>query len=298
MLHTIDLNLFVLFEVIYDTGSLTQTAQTLNKTQPAISNALARLRRSVGDPLFIHAGKKMNPTARADDLIGPVRQALRLLQDSLSDETGFNPALVRKTVRLSVGDIGETIILPGFLKILRQEAPGISVHVVQIPRRSIARKLAVSEIDLAIDILMSVGGELRQCPLMSDRQVCVLSFDHPLASEKELTLEAYLANGHIHVSSRSKGDGVADIGLGKFGASRTKIVRLQHHQAAFAMLDQSGLLLAAPSKLAELYPCKVFELPFEAPGLDLHLYWHNSTEGSALGRWLREKMIEAAGAIA
>ncbi|OUR77537.1 hypothetical protein A9Q83_10370 [Alphaproteobacteria bacterium 46_93_T64] len=293
LLQNIDLNLFVVFEVIYDTGNLTQTAQTLNKTQPAVSNSLARLRDTVGDPLFVHAGKRMNPTARADELIGPVRQALRLFQSNMNQDYIFDPLEVRKTLRLSIGDIGETIILPKFVNILRAEAPNITLQVFQVQRRSIASKLAANEIDFAVDIPMPTEGELRHTLLMSDRQVCALSNEHKFAKKSKLSLEDYLSCDHIHVSYRRKGGGVVDIGLGKIGASRNKVVRLQHHQAAFALLNQTDLMLSAPSTLANLYNCRVFELPFEAPNLDLHLYWHGSAERSALNRWVRQKLKEA-----
>ena len=83
-LKNFDLNLFVVFEAIYTHGNLTLAAQVLNVTQPAVSNTLARLRDRLDDPLFIHAGKKMNPTPMAQKMIGPVRQALRLLQSGIS----------------------------------------------------------------------------------------------------------------------------------------------------------------------------------------------------------------------
>ncbi len=287
----------MIFEVIYDSGNLTQAANILNVTQPAVSNALARLRSQVGDPLFIHAGKRMNPTAAADELIGPVRQALKLLETGLERDQEFNPAEIRKTVRLSIGDVGESIILPRFIATLRREAPSIRVHAFQLERRSLGQKLAASEIDFAIDIPMQIDGQLRQVSLLSEHQVVALSEKHPLAAGKTLTLEEYLSEEHIHVSSRKKGGGVADLGLSRLGRTRQNVVRLQHYQAAFSLLAQSRYLLTTPVSLTELYPCRVFDLPFEAPDLELQLYWHHSSEQSGVNNWIREKLIEAARGI-
>ncbi|MBL4906993.1 MAG: LysR family transcriptional regulator [Sneathiella sp.] len=293
-LRNFDLNLFVTFEVIYDSGNLTQAAQILNVTQPAVSNSLARLRDRIGDPLFIHAGKRMNPTATADELIGPVRHALELLQGSIERDVEFDPAQSTKIIRLSIGDVGETVLLPRFVEKIRKSAPHIKINVFQVERRSLAKQLAANEIDFAVDIPMPVEGQLRQISLMSDHQVCALSETHPLASKSAITLEEYLSSEHIHVSSRRKGSGVADIELNKLGVVRNNVVRLQHYLAAFALLEQTELLLTTPASLARPYRCKIFDLPFEAPNLDLQLYWHKSSERSSESNWIRHKLLEAA----
>ena len=124
-----------------------------------------------------------------------------------------------------------------------------------------------------------------------------MSTTHSLAGHDEISLNDYLACDHIHVSYRRRGGGVADLGLGKIGVVRNRIIRLQHHQAAFAMLEESNLMLSAPSRLAELYPCKIFPLPFEAPSLDLQLYWHSGAENIAFHEWLRGVLKDVAAKI-
>lgn len=297
LLQKMDINLFLVFEVIYDTGNLTRAAQILNRTQPAISNALARMRAVLEDPLFVRSGKRMNPTPRAEELIAPVRQALALMQGTLVTSAPFDPKTAQRMIRVSAGDIAETIVLPEFIRRLRAEAPGVSVQVFQIPRRELSAKFAANEVDFAVDIPMTLDGDIRQVPLLSDHQVCAVSTKHVLAGQVEITLDDYIHCDHIHVSYRRRGGGVADIGLGKIGAQRNRVVRLQHHQAAFAMLEDSNLILSAPSRLAALYPCKVFPLPFDAPSLDLQLYWAASAENFAFNAWVRNMLIDVAAAI-
>ncbi len=292
--RNIDLNLFVTFEVIYDSGNLTQAARILNITQPAVSNALARLRDQLQDPLFVHAGKRMNPTPAAEELIGPVRQALSLLKSGIEKDESFKPQTLKRTVRLSIGDVAESVILPKFIASLRAGAPQIKVHAYHLERRTLARKLAASEIDFAIDIPMQTEAQIRQVRLLSETQVCVMAENHPLARTDQLTLQEYLSQEHIHVSSRKKGGGVADLGLSRLGETRNNVVRLQHYQAAFSLLARSEYLLTAPASLTGLYPCKVFDLPFEAPEMELQLYWHSASEQSAINNWIRQKLIDAA----
>ncbi|MBE7638443.1 LysR family transcriptional regulator [Sneathiella sp. P13V-1] len=294
-----DLNLFTVFVSIYETRNLTETARRLHKTQPAVSNALGRLRVEVGDPLFIHGGGKMNPTPVADELIGNVRQGVSLLQKSVVREPEFDPFQAKKSLRVSIGDIGEAVLLPPLYKALHEEAPNLTFQAYQVERRQMLRQLASNEVDFAVDIpLVYDDPDLRQVSLYSERQVCAVSKNHPLAQSDILELGDYLNAQHIHVSSRRRGGGVADIGLGKIGAKRDNVVRMQHYNGAFALLENSDLLLTVPYSLARLYECHYFDLPFEAPTLDLNLYWHSSSEQSAISRWVRARFIEIANKVA
>ena len=292
-LQNFDLNLFVAFEAIYTHGNLTQTAQVLNVTQPAVSNTLARLRERLGDPLFIHAGKKMNPTPMAQKMIGPVRQALRLLQSGISAEEEFDPATSEKIVRIAIGDIGETILLPSLVDRLHQAAPLMKIQAFYVPRRSIAKKLSLGEIDFAVDIPLLATSQLMQVKLMSDEQVCVVGRGHPLAGKTELSIGDYLSMAHILVSSRQQGGGIVDVELSKQGLSRQIAIRLQHYQAAFHMLQRADFALTAPLQLSRMYDCRVFPLPLTVPNLDLHLYWHISTDRTMTNIWLREQILAA-----
>lgn len=294
-LLSMDLNLFRVFASIYETRNLTESAKRLHKTQPAISNALSRLREQLGDPLFVHGGNQMNPTPYADELINSVEQGLSLLDRSVERAEDFNPAQARKNLRISIGDIGEAILLPSFFRVLHEEAPHVTLQSYQVERRQVFNLLASNDIDFAVDIPLSYDDHhIRQFSLYSDRQVCAVSKKHPFAKQPTLSLEDYLTSEHIHVSRRRRGGGVADIGLGKIGAKRESIVRMQHYHGAFALLDHSNLLLTVPYSLAQMYNCHYFELPFDAPTLDLNLYWHSSSEQSALSRWARGKLLEVA----
>ncbi|MFC4271066.1 LysR family transcriptional regulator [Sneathiella chungangensis] len=292
-LSHLDLNLFLTFEAIYTHGNLTLAARTLNVTQPAVSNALARLRDRLDDPLFIHAGKRMNPTPMAQRMIGPVRQALRLLQSGISAAEEFDPALSDKTVRIAIGDIGETILLPRLVERLRRLAPVMKIQAFNVPRRSIPRKLSLGEIDFAVDIPLLANTQLMYDKLMSDDQVCAVGRHHPLATQHTLTIDDYLAMSHILVSSRSRGGGLVDIELDRKGMSRQISVRLQHYQAAFHMIKEIDLAVTAPLQLTRMYDCRTFPLPLEVPKLDLYLYWHISADQTAVNRWLRQQIFAA-----
>jgi DNA-binding transcriptional LysR family regulator len=291
-LKNLDLNLFVTFEAVYTHRNLTQAANVLNVTQPAVSNALARLRVRFEDPLFVLAGRKMNPTPMARKLIVPVRQALRLLQAGIEEEDSFDPNSSEKIVRIGIGDIGETILLPKLVERLHLYAPLMKVQAFHVPRRSIAKKLSLGELDFAVDIPLPPNPELQNHLLMSDEQICAVGLSHPLAKKKRLTLEEYLSLSHILVSSRQRGSGAVDIELGNIGPARNIVVRFQHYQAAFHLLQRTDFALTAPMQLSRMYDCHVFSLPLDVPNLDFYLYWHKSSAQSKTSLWLRDLILE------
>ena len=167
----------------------------------------------------------------------------------------------------------------------------MTIQVIHVPRRSIPRRLSLGEIDFAVDIPLLANTQLIHGKLMSDQQVCVIGQHHLLADKVQLTLEDYLDMTHILVSSRPRGGGLVDIELGKVGFSRRIAVRLQHYQSAFHMIEQTNLALTAPLQLSRMYNCRTFPLPFEAPNLELQLYWHISADQTAVSKWLREQIF-------
>ena len=293
-LSGVDLNLFVVFETIYAERNLTRASEILNITQPAVSNALARLRTAYDDPLFIRVGRTMAPSPLAHNLIGPVRSALRQLRISIEQGRSFDPPTSEKVFGISVRDIACTELMPGLMARLAVEASGVRVHCQEIDRREIAAELASGRLDLAIDIPEVARSELNSLPLFSDRYVCVLRKAHPLA-RRQLDLKAFLAMNHIMVSGRRSGRGFVDIALGRLGHQTNSSLRLTHFQPAFHAVMNTDMVLSAPLSLARKYDVAIKELPFPAPALEAHLYWHRNADGDPANIWMREAIAAIGG---
>ncbi|MFS1526300.1 LysR family transcriptional regulator [Microbulbifer sp. 2304DJ12-6] len=291
-LQKMDTNLFVVLEAIYSTRNLTRAAEQLHITQPAVSNALARLRRSLDNPLFIRGPSGMTPTPFTESIMPRVQQALSLLADSLNEHRHFNPAQAHKTLRLSMNDMVETVLLPRLLEKLEQQAPGVTVESFYVPRDQLAKELAANTLDFALDIPLATASQLKQQRLMQNRYLCMLRNEHPLANEAGLTLEQYLQLEHIHVSSRRTGPGLADIALNKLGRRRTIKLRVQHYRVAPLVVLRTDLALTVPASLASQYSARLFELPFEIPQMDWHLLWHKSLHDDPANRWLRQQLLK------
>ncbi|MGA7816371.1 LysR family transcriptional regulator, partial [Caballeronia sp.] len=226
-LSKVDLNLFVVFEAVYRTRNLTRAAEMLFITQPAVSNALARMRNAFDDPLFVSTSAGMIPTPVSENIISRVREALQLLDSSTHVEARFDPASSERTFRLSMTDLTEALLLPALEEVLQRLAPGIRIESYFTTRREVPEALASGAVNLAIDAPLIDDPYLEQEPLGRDRYACMLRQDHPYA-KKKLTIDDYLRFGHIHVSSRRQGPGLVDAELNRLGHRRSIQTRVQH----------------------------------------------------------------------
>ena len=150
-LSKVDLNLFIVFDAIYTEANLTRAGQIVGITQPAVSNALARLRETFNDPLFVRTAQGMVPTPMAQNIIGPVRNALSLLRVSVQESRIFNPQQAAKTYRISMTDLTEAVILPLLFQRLRRLAPTVVIESFLSKRRETTKELAAGRLDFAVD---------------------------------------------------------------------------------------------------------------------------------------------------
>ncbi|MES2260249.1 MAG: LysR family transcriptional regulator [Pseudomonadota bacterium] len=288
-LNQVDLNLFVIFETIYAKRNLTRAAEVLCISQPAVSNALARMRKTFNDQLFVSTPHGMVPTPVAENIVGRVGEALRLLDASVQESDVFDPASAQKVFRVSMNDLAETLLLPVLGDELQRQAPGIRIESYFSSRREFGRELAAGRLDLAIDAPLVSDAQLLHAPLLSEPYVCMLRKGHPLAGQ-ELTLERYLALGHIHVSSRREGLGHVDTALNLLGLQRQNQMRVQHYLVAPQIARRTDLALTAPLRLVRDDDLLQLPLPFPVPPLDLHLYWHRGADGDHANAWLRRTL--------
>ena len=292
-LNKVDLNLFVVFDAIYTEANLTRAGQIIGITQPAVSNALARLRESFNDPLFVRTAQGMVPTPMAQNIINPVRSALALLRVSVQESRTFNPLQANKTFRISMTDLTEAVVLPPLFQRLRKQAPSVVVESLLSHRRETTSDLAAGRLDFAIDAPLNTDPQVRHVKLIEDRYVCAMRPAHPLAGQPSISLDEYLGLTHIHISTRRNGLGQVDLALGKMGLQRKITLRSQHYLMASNVLQHTDMVMTVPERFARRHALHFVALPLnELPNVETHLYWHESTEQDPANRWMRELLIE------
>ena len=292
-----DLNLFIAFDVIYTEKNLTKAGQVLGITQPAVSNALSRLRELFGDDLFIRTSKGMIPTPVANQIIKDVRSALSLIQNTISETEKFDPSLAEMTFKISIGDSSEYRLLPLLIKELAEIAPKIKVETYLTPRKDAPRELASGTIDFSIDPPIHSDPHLRHEKIYEEDYVMIVRKDHPILNLKEITIEDYLKLSHIHISNRKTGLGHVDMALYRLGLSRDISLRAQHFLVAPYIVEQSDLAITTTKGFAVDRDLAWRELPFEIEPLILHLYWHEAKDSDPSTKWMKDLMLKTYGKL-
>ncbi|MFG6444791.1 LysR family transcriptional regulator [Microbacterium sp. P06] len=283
-----DLNLIRVFVAIAETRSLTAAAARLYVTQPAVSQALARLRRELDDPLFHREGRAMVPTPLAETVMPGFREALAAVDRTLDGVHGFDPAASDRTFRIALSELGEIGWLPAIVRAVRAKAPAMRIEVVPMNARELPDWLGRGTVDLAVTP-STVPGRFEKVVLKSQAYGVVMSPKHPLASGT-LDLEAYADAGHVVVASDS-GASAVDRALHRAGIAIEPKIASNHYAALPPLIAASDDLIATmPDTIAEgwtkTWPLVVRPLPFEMPAIDISLYRRSTTQHTAALDWL------------
>ena len=292
-----DLNLFIAFDVIYTEKNLTKSGQVLGITQPAVSNALARLRDLFNDELFIRTSRGMIPTPVANQLIGDIRNALSLIQNTISVSEKFDPSTAEMTFKISIGDTSEYRLLPLLIKELAEIAPRVKVETYLTPRKDAPRELASGAIDFSIAPPLQSDQHLKHEKIYQEDYVMIVRKDHPILDKEKITIEDYLDLSHIHISNRKTGMGHVDMTLYKLGLTRDIYLRAQHFLVAPYIVEQSDMAITTTKGFAVDRNLAWRELPFDIDPLVLHLYWHENNDNESSSKWMRDLMLKTYGKL-
>lgn len=290
-LSSIDLNLLVVLDALLQDGSVTIAAKRVGLSQPALSNALARLRDTIGDPLFVRDGRGLVPTARARDLAAPVRRALSELAAALGQPAAFDPRRSERTFTLAMPDIAELVIMPQLAKRLARDAPGISVRVVPGPGGRPRDVLASADApDLVISMRDPSDASPHQARLASFHFVCLVRSKHPRVG-RTLSMARFLELEHVLVTPTGTPRGLIDDALEARGLRRRVALSLGHFFSAALVVSHTDLVMSATSVLAKvvdrILPVRSVRHPLGAPEVTITQYWHARDDEDPAHRWLR-----------
>ena len=292
-LRSLDLNLLIVFDAIYGTHSISKAARKLHLSQPTVSNALARLRERLGDPLFERSATGMLPTARAKRLAEPIRRALVALEQGLRDDEGFDFASSDREFVIAVEDYGEAVILPTFIHWLADVAPGVRIRIRPESSAQLKTELRESAVDLALDYFPLPSPAYRNLCVLTET-LSTLSRPGCLKSNEQLSLEQYLAMPHIVLAAASNARPMIDLALAKRGLERHIAVRVPHFISMPLMVQASNMLCTLPLRIARIY-AKNFRLqshsvPVRTPRFPVYLIWHEASDLDLGHQWFRESL--------
>jgi DNA-binding transcriptional LysR family regulator len=307
--RTFDLNLLRVFDAVMAERSLTRAARNLSLTQPAVSNAIRRLRETLGDELLQRSGQGVEPTPRALALWPAVHDALRQLQESLAPSV-FEPGQASTTFVLAMADATANELIPRLVEILEHEAPGVSVRVVPLTTRDPRRLLDQESADLAIGYFPAVLADLTARTqageavafahqrLYDGQYVCVMRRDHPLA-RGPFTLNRFCAARHLLVSFSGRPFGFIDEALASLGRQRRVVLTVNQFFTAGRVVASSDLLTVLPRHFVSVTgvaeELALRELPFDVPVVHVDSLWHTRMQQRSAHQWLRQTIARSGG---
>lgn len=288
----VDLNLLGVLDALLAERHVTRAALRINKTQPAVSHALARLRVLFDDPILVRSGGRLEPTARALELAVPLREALSVMA-TLMDETAFDPMTSDRDIRLSMSDYAADVFLPSLVGRLSRQAPRMALRLVSLGRDAALSAIRSGEIDLAVGVYPGAGPNaegLRFAPLFEDRFACLVDEASGPAPQ---TLDDYLSRRHVAVAASPHDIGEVAAALAALGRSRRVAVTLPHWSVAPALVKGTDLVLTAArrSLLAQRSAgLTIAEPPFALAAIPLVQAWHVRRDFDPAHRWLRSEI--------
>jgi len=300
-----DLNLLLVFEALLSERSVTRASEKIGRSQPALSNALGRLRRQLRDPLFVRIGRTMVPTPRALDLAPDVAAALGHARRALGGPA-FHAGRSTRVFRLATTDEIEHRLFPPLLERLAAVAPRVSIASRRLRGLFEAPEddLRSGAVDFAIGRLPnppSVESGLFLRRLHRDHFVCIARRRHP-GIGRRLDRARFLAAGHAAVFSPGGGPGLVDRLLAERGEKRNVVLSVPHFLSIPFVVAGTDLIATVPESVARAFEAPLglrrFPCPIPLPAIDVNLVWHARAHEDAAHAWFRELVVDVARAAA
>lgn len=290
-LKDIDLNLLVVFNYLLTEGSVSGAADKLNLTQPAVSNALKRLRAITGDELFVRSARGMAPTPYASQLAEPISYALSTLHDTLNQRASFAPSASQRKFVVAMTDLGEITMLPRLLHELKSVAPGVTISTVRNTQDSLNAEMEAGRVDLAIGLLPQLKTGFFQQRLFIQQHVCLMRQGHP-HDRGEISKAQFFGCEHVQVVSTGTGHAQIDEIIDSSDAKRNVRLLVPHFVAVGHIIATTDLIATVPELYALQY-ARPFNLtytrhPVALPKFGINLFWHAKFHKEPGNQWLRK----------
>jgi len=291
----LDLSLIRVFCAVYETRSVSKAAQSIARSQPAVSYALARLRSTIGNPLFVRHRDGMVPTPLASHLFQEFRRGLEIIDSTVTSVAAFDPFQSGRQFRIAMTDIGEMVFLPPLIGRLRKNAPRITVQSCQVSPTETPRALATGQLDFAIGYLPGLQVRIAGVDTFSEQYVCLFRKGHGTIG-KTMSLEDFESCEHVVVSSMFNSHHEMSDSLLAMGVRRKITLQLSHFTSLPDILAQTDFVAAVPSRVAKLFasthPLRILPIPAELSSFNVRLHWDSALDLDRGHCWMRNLIID------
>lgn len=289
-----DLNLLRVLTALASTRNVTNAALALNMSQSGFSTALSRLRRRVGDVLFVRTPAGMMPTPRALKMIAVAQAVLAQVSEGVLEQPLFDPLTSQTEFRLAMADVAEIVYLPRLLQHFSVHAPLVRVTSSYLEPEALREAMAAGSIDLAIGYYPDLHSQaFFKQRLYTHTYACLMRRGHPLDG-KRMTENDYVQWGHASVASPARSNELLERFLEKRGIQRRIVLRTPHHLSLPGIVEGTDLLatvpLAAGARFAREGGIRLQRLPFKPPTFTVQQHWHRLVHRDVRSMWLRRQI--------
>jgi len=292
-LLNVDLNLLKVLHTLIETRNVTRAGERIGRSQPAMSNALNRLRAVFDDQLLVRGAGGLQLTPRAEALKEPVGSILEAIEDCLITDMDFDPATAQGLYRIAAPDYISLPLMPKLMAHLTKAAPSMDLHVITEDRDLALEALDKNRVDIALGNFLETKNSIFQQHLFDEDFVCLFRKGHPIF-KRDFTIEALLSNPHLLVSASGERTGIFDDILEQANAKRRIAMSVSHFLLAPYLLEDSDMVgvftRRVSATLRRSFKLQERELPLALPGFSAGLAWHQRTDRDPAMTWLRAQI--------
>ncbi|MEV7615486.1 LysR family transcriptional regulator [Streptomyces sp. NPDC089799] len=284
----LDLNLLVALDVLLEESSVSRAAARLHLSEPAMSRTLGRIRKALGDPVLVRAGRTMVPTPHALSVQGEVRAVVERARGLFLAGGQVDLATLTRTFTVLAHDSFAAAFGAALFRRTGTEAPGVRLRFLSESHVDLP-VLREGVADLEIGVIDTRSPEVRTEHLFDDRMLGVVRPGHPLL-RGTVTARRFAAGEHLTVSRRGRLEGPVDTALAELGLSRQVVGGVASSPASFFILretDLIGLISSRTARQAEALGLVTFDIPLDLPPLPVGMAWHPRHDADPAHVWLR-----------
>ena len=283
-----DVRLLRMFELIYDTRSVTRTAEKMGQQQPTISVWLGKLRAQLNDPLFVRTPTGMQPTPRAEELITTARSVLQSLRHFTSANGEFDPGSSARQFRICMADSSHLCLMPQLLAYVREVAPNVKLVAARIDAQT-GDALQSGQADVAVGFIPWLESGFYQQMLYPEDWVCLVNAGHPRIGNA-LTLDTYRREGHVAVTAGTGAQMLEDA-MARLKVRRRVVLELPGFLGLSGIVSATDLIATLPRRigetLAQMAGLRVTNCPLDVPSFSIKQHWHARYHQDPGNRWIR-----------
>ena len=297
MADNFNLQSMKIFLAVFEHRSVGLAAAALGMSQSGLSTALARLRSTLGDALFVSTSAGMQPTTRAKELALPMREAVQCIEQRVLRKASFDPAVDEREFRMAASDTAEAMYMPRALDVLTRTAPGVRLRVMSLGQPQMLRALSEGQVDLALGYFPDlISAEFVRRRIGQHGFACICSADNRELI-RDFSLRKYVAARHVLVEAPTRSHGLLETYLQKHAIYRNAALTTPHFMSLPEIIARTRLIATVPDAIADAFaenPRLVrLPLPIRSPVFDAHMHWSKSVNEDPAHRWVRGILFDA-----